>query len=177
MSAKTTPAIERADAAVREAWSGRDHATELRGIVYAPPVRPGGATDALIRLAIPTALAAALDRQEIARSLYEHHAADIEWRDQVTLCDWADVEQTTGEAYLEQADGVIATVLGTGDEAADPWAAAEVPTETTDTKPFTDHAFRPGHFDQTRCQVMLARYRCPYSAEAHPTTEETPDAH
>lgn len=42
------------------------------------------------------------------------------------------------------------------------------------TEPFMDHPFKPGHFDQSRCQVMLARYRCPYPAEAHlPTTEET----
>jgi len=64
-----TPAVQRADAAVREAWSGQHHTTELRGIFYAPPARPGGATDALIRLAVPTALAAALDVEEMARVL------------------------------------------------------------------------------------------------------------
>lgn len=105
---EVTPAVERAERALVEAWHGTIgrafHPTRVK------EARAG--------------LAAALDRQEIAKALYEHHAADVEWRDQVTLCDWADVEQTTGEAYLEQADGVIATVLGDrGDGAPDPWAA------------------------------------------------------
>lgn len=62
--------------------------------------------------AVRDVLAAALDRQEIAQALYEQHRADVEWRDGVTLSAWAGVEQSTGEWYLEQADSVIAALLG-----------------------------------------------------------------
>lgn len=39
-----------------------------------------------------------------------------------------------------------------------------------------DHAFKPGHFQPDRCQVMLARYRCPYTREEHTMPDPTDDA-
>lgn len=37
--------------------------------------------------------------------------------------------------------------------------------------PFLDHEFKPGRFSPMKCQVMLARYPCPYPPEAHPKLE------
>lgn len=52
----------------------------------------------------------------------------------------------------------------------------EVQKSSTPEQPaaFLDHKFQPGKFSET-CQVMLARYRCPYPPEAHPIPESTTD--
>lgn len=34
------------------------------------------------------------------------------------------------------------------------------------------HPFTPGRFNPDRCQVMLARYRCPYPKENHAMTND-----
>lgn len=109
MTTAPTP-LERADRAVRDAWGNRHHTTSDGSMFYAPPVRDDGATDALIRLAVPTAVRAVLDRDELARVLARMDG----WR-------WDDTEApdfdeyVPGELrpiYLSRADALIAHLTG-----------------------------------------------------------------
>lgn len=100
--------LERAHRAVREAW-GDHHHTNDGGVFYAPPVRDGGATDALIRLAVPTAVHAVLDRDEISQALRDADA-DYQAREQRT--DAGDASMEPGDWWDFMADAVIAHLTG-----------------------------------------------------------------
>lgn len=111
MTTDTTP-LERADRAVRDAWGDQHHTTSDGGMFFAPPVRDGGATDALIRLAVPTVLSAALDRDELARVICRRIHRSL-WPPQPftgTASTWAR-RQGCDNCY-EHADAVIAHLTG-----------------------------------------------------------------
>lgn len=97
MSAETTPAIQRAAEALEDAsWRliERDMGTIYRNDIARETV------------------SAALNRQEIAQALYEQHRTDVEWQVGATPSVWDDAEQSTRDAFLEQADVVITAILG-----------------------------------------------------------------
>lgn len=65
-----------------------------------------------------------------------------------------------------RADGAL--VLASKVTAAAAMALAEVSNPPQGrTKPAVRHGFTPGRFTPDSCQVMLARYPCPYSREQH----------
>ena len=74
-----------------------------------------------------------------------------------------------------RADGALVLASKVTAAAAEATRAAESPaTPDRDsnppqgrTKPAVRHGFTPGRFAPDSCQVMLARYPCPYSREQH----------
>jgi len=94
MSGETTPAIERAEAAIYKAvWGGpRDEDRAPDGEEY---------QDAR------TVLAAALDRDEIARAIYDQSVLSGE-----VAADCFGIDWDTTDAFYSEADAVITSLLG-----------------------------------------------------------------